>query len=90
MGLLAGDPFGTAVGHTGAFDVELLRRILYLTTDDLAIVDGELQLRLGEPPSPVPAPFAGLPNQLAAASARSGTSLPFLSGLSEVGRLSTK
>jgi hypothetical protein len=52
-----------------------LSRILHLTTDDLTTVDGELQLRLGDPPSPVPAPFAGLLNQLAAASAESGTSL---------------
>jgi hypothetical protein len=58
-----------------------LSRILHLTTDDLATVDGELQLRLGDPPSPVPVPFAGLLDQLVAASARSGTSLLFPSRL---------
>lgn len=54
-----------------------LSRILRLSTDDLAAVDGELQLRLGEPPSPVPPPFAALLNQLVAASTQAGTPLLF-------------
>ncbi|WP_271189324.1 hypothetical protein [Dactylosporangium matsuzakiense] len=54
-----------------------LSRILHLTTDELTTVDGELLLRLGDPPSPVPAPFNELLNQLAAASAHAGTTLLF-------------
>jgi len=50
-----------------------LSRIVRLTTDDLTTVDGELHIRLGEPPSPVPAPFSELLEQLTAASTRSGT-----------------
>ena len=41
-------------------------RIVRLTTDDLIRQDGHLLLRLGEPPVPVPEPFAALLRQLAA------------------------
>jgi hypothetical protein len=40
-------------------------RIVRLTLDDLAHQDGELFLRLGDPPTPVPEPFATLLLQLA-------------------------
>ena len=50
-----------------------LSRIGRLTADDLTTVDGELYIHLGEPPSPVPAPFADLLEQLAGAAAASGT-----------------
>lgn len=44
-----------------------------LTTDDVIEVDEELAIRLGEPPTPVPEPFAELLRQLAAASSDAGT-----------------
>ncbi|MEV6569449.1 hypothetical protein [Streptomyces kronopolitis] len=37
-----------------------LTRIVQLTTDDILQGDGEVLVRLGDPPSPVPEPFAGL------------------------------
>ncbi|MGY1499956.1 hypothetical protein ACW4TU_25825 [Streptomyces sp. QTS52] len=37
-----------------------LTRIVRLTTDDILHEDGEVLVRLGDPPSPVPEPFAGL------------------------------
>jgi hypothetical protein len=37
-----------------------LTRVLRLTIDDVLIVDGEVSIRLGEPPSPVPEPVAAL------------------------------
>ena len=37
-----------------------LTRILRLTTDDVLNQDGEVKIRLGEPPAPVPEPFASL------------------------------
>ncbi|TKA11014.1 site-specific integrase [Actinacidiphila oryziradicis] len=37
-----------------------LTRIIRLTTDDILQEDGEVLVRLGDPPSPVPEPFAGL------------------------------
>ncbi|MGI8312726.1 hypothetical protein [Saccharopolyspora hattusasensis] len=37
-----------------------LTRILRLTVDDVLVEDGEVSIRLGDPPSPVPYPFAGL------------------------------
>ncbi|UGY92766.1 hypothetical protein [Streptomyces gobiensis] len=37
-----------------------LTRIARLTTDDVLLEDGEVLVRLGDPPSPVPEPFAGL------------------------------
>jgi integrase len=43
-----------------------ISRIVRLTTDDLIRQDGQLLLRLGEPPAPVPEPFAALLLQLAA------------------------
>ena len=36
-----------------------LTRITRLTIDDVLREDGEVQIRLGDPPSPVPEPFAG-------------------------------
>lgn len=53
-----------------------LSRIVQLTTQDLVDVDGEPHIRLGEPPSPLPAPVAALLDQLAAAAA--GSSPPWL------------
>ena len=35
-------------------------RILALTIDDIACDDGEVTIRLGDPPAPVPEPFASL------------------------------
>jgi hypothetical protein len=43
-----------------------ISRIVRLTTEDLIRQDGQLLLRLGEPPAPVPEPFAALLLQLAA------------------------
>ncbi|WP_432850493.1 hypothetical protein ACQPXB_08065 [Amycolatopsis sp. CA-161197] len=40
-----------------------LTRILKLTLDDVLDADGELSIRLGDPPIPVPEPFAGLLRQ---------------------------
>lgn len=40
-----------------------LTRILRLTTDDVLHDNGEVSIRLGEPPTPVPEPFAGLLQQ---------------------------
>jgi hypothetical protein len=37
-----------------------LTRILRLTVDDVTQQDGEVSIRLGDPPIPVPEPFAGL------------------------------
>ncbi|WP_409491486.1 hypothetical protein [Amycolatopsis sp. cmx-11-12] len=37
-----------------------ITRILRLTVDDVLVEDGDVSLRLGEPPSPVPQPFAAL------------------------------
>ena len=37
-----------------------LTRIARLGTDDVQHEDGEVLIRLGDPPSPVPAPFAGM------------------------------
>jgi site-specific recombinase XerD len=37
-----------------------LTRITRLGTDDVRHEDGEVLVRLGDPPSPVPAPFAGM------------------------------
>jgi hypothetical protein len=37
-----------------------LTRILRLTIDDVLHHDNEVSIRLGDPPSPVPEPFAGL------------------------------
>jgi site-specific recombinase XerD len=37
-----------------------LTRIARLTTEDVLLEDGEVLVRLGDPPSPVPEPFAGL------------------------------
>jgi len=37
-----------------------LTRILRLTIDDVLHDDGEVHIRLGDPPTPVPEPFAGL------------------------------
>ena len=37
-----------------------LTRILRLTLDDIACNDGEVTIRLGDPPAPVPEPFASL------------------------------
>ena len=37
-----------------------LTRILRLTLDDILCEDGKLTIRLGEPPAPVPEPFASL------------------------------
>ena len=37
-----------------------LTRILRLTLDDILHDDGEVTIRLGEPPAPVPEPFASL------------------------------
>jgi hypothetical protein len=37
-----------------------ITRITRLTTDDVLQDDGEVVIRLGDPPSPVPEPFAGL------------------------------
>jgi hypothetical protein len=37
-----------------------LTRILRLTVDDILVADGQVSVRLGEPPSPVPQPFDGL------------------------------
>jgi hypothetical protein len=37
-----------------------LTRILSLTVDDVLHQDGEVRIRLGEPPAPVPEPFASL------------------------------
>lgn len=37
-----------------------LTRIARLTIDDVLREDGEVQIRLGDPPSPVPEPFAGM------------------------------
>lgn len=37
-----------------------LTRILRLTIDDVLHQDNEVSIRLGDPPSPVPEPFAGL------------------------------
>jgi integrase len=37
-----------------------LTRILGLTIDDIRCDDGEVTIRLGDPPAPVPGPFAGL------------------------------
>jgi hypothetical protein len=37
-----------------------LTRILRLTVDDVPQQDGEVSIRLGDPPIPVPEPFAGL------------------------------
>lgn len=37
-----------------------LTRVLRLTIDDVLHDDGELSIRLGDPPTPVPEPFAGL------------------------------
>jgi integrase len=37
-----------------------LTRIVSLTLDDVAHEDGQVSIRLGDPPAPVPAPFAGL------------------------------
>ncbi|MFE3279962.1 hypothetical protein [Nocardia sp. NPDC059239] len=37
-----------------------LTRVLRLTTSDVLDTDGEVRIRLGDPPSPVPEPVAGL------------------------------
>ncbi|MGH3772588.1 MAG: hypothetical protein ACRDRW_14530 [Pseudonocardiaceae bacterium] len=37
-----------------------LTRILRLTTDDVLHQDNEVSIRLGDPPTPIPPPFAGL------------------------------
>jgi integrase len=37
-----------------------LTRILRLTLDDISCDDGEVTIRLGDPPAPAPEPFAGL------------------------------
>jgi hypothetical protein len=44
-----------------------LTRIHRLAATDLTDANGQVQLRLGDPPSPVPEPFAGLLRQLPAA-----------------------
>jgi hypothetical protein len=41
-----------------------ITRIVRLTLDDLISLDGELHVRLGDPPTPVPEPFASLLLQL--------------------------
>ncbi|MET7667338.1 hypothetical protein [Micromonospora luteifusca] len=43
-----------------------LSRIQHLTTADIAEHDGDLLIRLGDPPAPVPEPFAALLRQLVA------------------------
>ncbi|MCI2421123.1 hypothetical protein MOQ72_27135 [Saccharopolyspora sp. K220] len=40
-----------------------LTRVLRLTVDDVLHENGEVSIRLGEPPTPVPEPFAGLLQQ---------------------------
>ncbi|MGW4409694.1 hypothetical protein ACWEJ6_37090 [Nonomuraea sp. NPDC004702] len=42
-----------------------ITRIVRITLDDLISLDGELHVRLGDPPTPVPEPFASLLLQLA-------------------------
>lgn len=48
-------------------------RIVRLTIDDITRRDGQLLLRLGDPPTPVPEPFAGLLLQLAASRQNTNT-----------------
>ncbi|MFV2085012.1 hypothetical protein [Micromonospora sp. LOL_021] len=54
-----------------------LTRVHRLTTTDLTDNDGELLIRLGDPPTPVPEPFAELLHQLAAIATDSGTTWLF-------------
>jgi hypothetical protein len=49
-----------------------ISRILRLTHDDLACIDGELHLQFGEPASPVPAPIAALRQEVIDNSERRG------------------
>ncbi len=44
-------------------DIPLLARVLRLTVDEVLHENGEVSIRLGEPPTPVPEPFAGLLQQ---------------------------
>jgi hypothetical protein len=53
-----------------------LSRIHRLTTDDLTDYEGELHVRLGDTPTPVPEPFAALLRQLAAATDHRGVLSP--------------
>ena len=48
-----------------------LTRILSLTLDDIASNDGQVTIRLGDPPAPVPEPFASLLRRHAASGAAS-------------------
>ncbi|EFC82253.1 hypothetical protein [Parafrankia sp. EUN1f] len=53
-----------------------LSRIHRLTTDDILDRDGEMLIRLGDPPTPVPDPFAALLRELAAAAPPAGWLIP--------------
>ncbi|OXY89664.1 hypothetical protein BEK98_37250 [Streptomyces diastatochromogenes] len=61
-----------------------LTRNARLTTDDVLREDGEVQIRIGDPLSPVPVPFAGMlldylgqrPNTMTATNPDSGWSSP--------------
>jgi hypothetical protein len=65
-----------------------ITRITPLTTDDIRQQNGEVMIRLGDPPSPVPAPFAQTlvdytdqrPNTLTATDSRGPVALPRPSG----------
>ena len=44
-----------------------LTRVTRLTIDDLMVDDGQMAIRLGDPPAPVPAPFDALVGEYLAA-----------------------
>ncbi|MEV6971143.1 hypothetical protein AB0M47_39195 [Hamadaea sp. NPDC051192] len=54
-------------------------RLIRLTTDDIIIDDEDIGLRLGDPPSPVPEPFAELLLRLRDERRDMNTDLPSLS-----------
>ncbi|WP_326471738.1 hypothetical protein [Actinophytocola sp.] len=59
-----------------------ITRILAITFDDITHTDTDVVLRLGDPPSPVPEPFAGLLLQLVDQRTRAGGDRWLFSGRS--------
>src|SRR5260370_115670 len=53
-----------------------VNRLIRLTTDDVTQQDGEVFLHLGDPPAPVPEPFAALLLQLATSQQNTTTASP--------------
>src|SRR5260370_8646426 len=53
-----------------------VNRLIRLTTDDVTQQDGEVFLHLGDPPAPVPEPFAALLLQLPTSQQNTTTASP--------------